>query len=271
MSRPIWFVNLLKRLFPSRYFYAKMTRLPLVGNLVDFFLFRGDEIYYLPKTGAISVDVAIDAPPDVVLPFQIVDHFIKQARYRWIMDFCICREGDECRDYPHELGCIFLGEAVLKINSDLGRLVSEDEALEHARRCRQAGLVHMIGRNRLDAIWLGATPSQKLMTICNCCPCCCLWKMVPELNPEIGEKIARMPGVKLTVTELCVGCEQCTNEVCFMGAISMNGRHAEISEACRGCGHCVAICPHEAIELTVQGSASFQEMIDRLSPLVEIS
>ncbi len=271
MSRPIWFVSFLKRLFPQRYFYAKLTRLPLIGKLVDFFFFRGDQIVYLPQDHLVPVGVDLEVPADIVLPSQIVDHFIEQARYHWIMDACICREGDDCQDYPHELGCIFLGESVLKINPALGRLVSKDEALAHARRCREAGLIHMIGRNRLDSVWLGVNPSEKLMTICNCCPCCCLWKMVPDINPEIGGKIARMPGVTLRVTERCIGCGDCAGEICFMNAISMNGHDAQISDACRGCGRCVELCPHGAIELTIEGDHFMQQTIDSLSKLVDIS
>jgi ferredoxin len=271
MARPIWFVNLLKRFFPDRFWMAKLTHLPIVGSLVDYSLFRGDDIVYLAKDNVIPVNAEIHSPEEIVLPSQVVDHFIHAANYHWIMDFCICRESDQCEVYPHHLGCLFLGEAVLDINPKLGQLVSEEDALAHARRCREAGLVHMIGRNRLDMVWLGATPGEKLLTICNCCPCCCLWKMLPVIAPDIGKKIHKMPGIHVMVTDQCAGCGTCTDEICFVDAIHLENGQAVISEACRGCGHCVEICPNNAIEIMIESSSFVQQTIAEIKPLVDVS
>ena len=152
MGRPIWFVNLIKYFFSDRFRFAKWTQFPWVGTVVENMLFDRDDIVYLPKDHTISINATIEEPINTVLPSQIVTHFIEQAGYHWIMDFCICRESQGCQDFDQKLGCLFLGEAVLKINPKLGKLVSKDEALAHAERCRQAGLVHMIGRNKLDAV-----------------------------------------------------------------------------------------------------------------------
>ncbi|MGB2964162.1 MAG: 4Fe-4S binding protein [Anaerolineales bacterium] len=268
MSRPIWFVNFLKRIYPSRRALAKMTRIPLVGEMIDHIIFRGDDIVYLPIDHTIQINAPLESPESVIIPSQAVEHYINQASHHWIMDFCICREADNCQDYPQELGCIFLGEPVLQINSKLGKLVSKEEALAHARQCREAGLVHMIGRNRLDSIWLGATPSEQLMTICNCCPCCCLWGIVPDLNPKISQKIVRMPGVQIQVTEDCTGCGLCADGVCFAEAISVENGRAEISLECRGCGRCVEICPEDAILLSVEGEKNIQEILNRFSSML---
>jgi ferredoxin len=226
-------------------------------------------MYVLPKDQTIKIDLALDYPESTVIPSQVVEHFINQASHHWIMDFCICREGDHCEDYPRDLGCIFLGEPVLQINSKLGRLVTKQEALEHARRCREAGLVHSIGRNRLDSIWLGAGPVDQLMTICNCCPCCCLWGILPDLTPRISHKITRLPGVEVEVTEDCIGCGECGNGVCFTDAIIIENGRAEITLECRGCGRCVEVCPEDAIILRINGQENIQQAISRLNELVE--
>ena len=270
MSRPIWFVNFLKNIYPSRRTFAKMTNIPLIGDLVDHLLFRGDEMFVLPLDQTIQVNTQLDGPESVVIPSQVVEHFINQASHHWIMDFCICREGDDCQEYPKQLGCIFLGEPVLQINSELGQLVSKEEALEHARRCREAGLVHSIGRNRLDSLWLGAAPSEELMTICNCCPCCCLWGLVTDLTPKISHKITRLPGVKVEVNGNCVGCGDCADGVCFADAIKVENGRAEISLACRGCGRCVDICPEGAVVLTIEGEKNIQQALNRLDRLVDL-
>ena len=270
MSRPVWFVNLLKRAYPSRRPIARLTKLPLIGDLVDHLIFRGDEMYVLPKDKTIQINAPIDPPESTVIPSQLVEHFINQASHHWIMDFCICREGDDCQDYPQDMGCLFLGKPVLDINAKMGRLVTKEEALDHARACREAGLVHLIGRNRLDTIWLGVTPSEELMTICNCCPCCCLWGLVTDLTPKITQKITSLPGVEVIVNEECTGCSLCEDGVCFADAIRVENGRAEISLECRGCGRCVEICPEEAILLTVDGEERIQDVLKRLDQLVDL-
>ena len=270
MSRPLWFVTLLKKSFPQRFRLARLTHMAAIGALTDRGLFAGDDMVYLPSDRSIFINEEIDHPDEYVLPSRVVDHFIESANHHWIMDFCICRESSQCTDYPRQYGCIFLGEAVLKINPRLGRLVSKDEALAHARLCREAGLVHVVGRNKLDVMWLGAGPGEKLLTICSCCPCCCLWKMLPEITPRIGLKVKRMPGVEVTVSERCLGCGTCAEGVCFVNAIQIVDGHAHIGPECRGCGRCVEVCPNEAIDLTITTVGSVDQTIKRLSQQVDL-
>ncbi|TFG31925.1 4Fe-4S ferredoxin, partial [Candidatus Thorarchaeota archaeon] len=259
MARPLWFVTLLKKTFPNRRFIAKATKVPLLGRLVDKMLFEGDNIMYLPKDTVaqktILIGKSLDRPEEAALPSEVIHHFIEKANHHWIMNFCICRDASKCEDYPIDYGCLFLGEAVQGINPKLGRLVSKEEAHEYVKKCREAGLVHLIGRNKLDASWLGVSPGDKLLSICNCCPCCCLWKVLPDMNPEIGRKVTKMPGIDVRVTDACIGCGTCTEEnVCFVDAISLVDDKAVISAECRGCGRCVEVCPNDAIELIIDKS-----------------
>ena len=282
MSRPRWFVYLLKVAFPSRALAARATHAPVLGSLVDRWLFEGDHLIYLPKddalqTGAvirtdavIQIDEPVDLPEEMVVPSRVVEHFIEEAGTHWIMNSCICRDASHCEDYPIDLGCLFLGEAASGINPRLGRPVTKEEAFEHVRRCREAGLVHLIGRNKLDTIWLGVGPGDKLLTICNCCPCCCLWRMLPHLSPQIGSKITGMPGVSVYVNEECVGCGVCTEGICFADAIRLEGSRAVIGDACRGCGRCVEVCPQGAIKLSVEHRQVVEESVRQLSPLVQV-
>ena len=273
MSRPIWFVEFLKKIYPSRFFLAKTTKIPLVGHIVDQLLFKGDSLFFLPQDGVarrVLIEEDIEPPSEVVLPSQVVEYFIRQASVHWVMNFCICRASEECQNYPVELGCLFLGEAALGINPELGRRVSETEALEHVRRCRDAGLVHFVGRNKLDTVWLGVGPGEKLLTICNCCPCCCLWGMLPNLAPEIGDKIKRMPGVTVEVNDHCTGCGICAQDVCFVQAIRMEDGFAMIGAECRGCGRCVNVCPEGAIGISIEWERAGREAVEHLSTLVNV-
>jgi ferredoxin len=270
MSRPLWFVDLLKIGFPVRFLIAELTKLPLLGKAMDRWLFDGDDLMYLPKDQVIQVNQQVYRPEEIVLPSQIVEHFIEKANYHWIMNKCICRDASKCKGYSIDLGCLFLGEAAEGINPELGRRVTKEEALEHARRCRDAGLVHLIGRNKIDTVWLGVGPGDRLLTICNCCPCCCLWRALPHIAPHIGTKVNKMPGVTVTVTDRCTGCGTCTQGICFVNAISLVDGHAVKSDACRGCGRCVTACPQQAIEISIQND-SLPASIQRLSQLVEVS
>lgn len=275
MARPLWFVRLLKKTFPNRRFIAKATKVPLLGRLVDKMLFEGDDIMYLPKDTVVQKIIQIgrplEQPEEAALPSEVIHHFIERASHHWIMNFCICRDASKCEDYPIEYGCLFLGEAVQGINPKLGRLVTKEEAHEYVRKCREAGLVHLIGRNKLDASWLGVSPGDKLLSICNCCPCCCLWKVLPDMNPKIGRKVTKMPGVDVRVTDACIGCGTCTEEnICFVDAISLIDGRAVISEECRGCGRCVEVCPNDAIELIIDKSKFIGDSIERVSSVVDV-
>ncbi len=263
MSRPVWQVNLIKKMFPSRFSQAKATQLSPIGKLVQRLLFHEDDIIYLP------INESIKPADNIALPSDIVRHFVKTASHRWIMNECICRAADSCKHYPINLGCLFMGEAVLDINPELGRLASVEEALAHVDRCEEAGLVHLIGRNKLDSIWLNVKPAHKLLTVCNCCECCCLWKMLPDIYDPISECVKKLDSVNVMVTDNCKGCGTCTKS-CFVDAISIQGKKAVISDACRGCGRCTVNCPEKAIELTISHTESVNEAIKRISSLVEV-
>ncbi len=271
MSRPLWLVSLLKLSFPTRFLVARLSKAPVIGGLLDRWFFAGDDLFYLPKDRVIPVNRSLDLPADLVLPSQVVDDFIATANYHWIMNVCLCRDASKCQDYPIDLGCLFLGQAAQGINPKLGRRVSKEEALAHVRRCREAGLVHLVGRNKLDTVWLGVGPGDRLLTICNCCPCCCLWRVLPDITPEIGHKVARMPGVRVAVSDSCIGCGLCVPDVCFVHAIRMEGDVAVIGEACRGCGRCVEVCPQQAIALSIDDTQFVERSIHRLSALVDVS
>ncbi len=141
MARPLWFVKLLKKYFPYRKKIAGFSQYQPVKKIMSAFLFNGDSMVYLPKD-KIVIQESIEVQENTVLPSEIVHHFIDQASHHWIMNHCICRQGDDCQDYPQDLGCLFMGEAVLGINSKLGHQVSKSEAHAHIRKAQELGLVH---------------------------------------------------------------------------------------------------------------------------------
>jgi len=273
MARPLWVVHLLKHMFGLRFLGAEMTKLPVIGQLMERALFNGhrtgDALFYLPKD-RVLIQEAIEEQDNFVVPSDVVTHFIEETNYIFLMDKCICREAANCQDYDHSIGCIFLGEGVLDINPRLGRMVDKATALAHVQRARDAGLVHLIGRDKIDAVWMGVKPSTRLMTICNCCPCCCLFRFLPNLALKLQKKIERMPGVHVEVTEDCTGCGLCVNDICFINAIEVVDGRAVISDICRGCGRCAEVCPQNAIRVIVDDQDFVKVTIRRLAEAVDV-
>lgn len=272
MANPLWVVNLIKKSFSSRFKWANWTKNKIFRKIIDNFLFKGDEIYYLPKDNVIEVNEDAGLPVSMAVPSSILHQFINKASYIFIMDKCICRDSNQCQDYPIDIGCIFLGEAGRKINKKLGREATKEDAFDHLERCKEAGLVHLIGRNKLDTVWLNIGPGTKLLTICHCCPCCCLWKMIPVLDPTISQKVSAMPGVTIEVSGKCIGCGKCMENICFVDAIELINGMAEINQKlCKGCGRCVEICPNEAIQLNMENKNVLEELSAKISALVDVT
>lgn len=276
------FVGLAKAGFDLRFRIARMTRIEPVGRFIERMFFDEDRMIYLPKDDLVardsekSIDVQVDKTftiANTALPSQILDHFIRESRYHFIMDFCLCRDANDCKDYPKDLGCLFLGKGALKIDKKYGRLVTAEEALEHMRKCREAGLVHLIGRNKIDAVVFDTGRKEDLMSICSCCPCCCLWKMLPDLSADISGGVTKMPGVTVSVTDTCTGCGACVEQrICFVGALNLKDGKARIDEGrCRGCGRCIEFCPERAILLTIDDPGYFEKSVKRIEPLVDIT
>lgn len=272
--------KLLKATFDRRFTMAKLTRVPGLGWGMEKALFDRDDMFYLPRDGTVqagrvrSIELGVEVRPEsVMLPSQVIDHFLRRSRHIVIMNACMCRDANECEDYPHELGCIFLGRGAARIPPELGRPATADEAVEHMRKAREKGLVHLIGRNKIDSVWLNTGPKEELLSICNCCPCCCLWKMLPQLSEGIASGVTRMPGVEVQVTDRCIGCGRCVEERwCFLGAISLRDGRAMIDEhLCKGCGRCAEHCPSRAVEVSITDPAFMEKAIGRIEPLVDVT
>ncbi|MDP3065665.1 MAG: 4Fe-4S ferredoxin, partial [Methanobacteriaceae archaeon] len=182
-----------------------------------------------------------------------------------------CRVSNGCDDYPHDLGCLFLGKGTKRISPNRGKLVTASEALEHVRKGQEAGLVHIIGRNKIDSVWLNTGPKEDLLSICHCCPCCCLWKMSPYLPEELGKSIGPMEGVNINFNpDICTGCGNCTQTICFVDAISLLEGKARINkDQCRVCGRCAEFCLKGAFTVEMDKDA-VSRSVKRVEPLVNV-
>lgn len=265
------FVLFLEKMFPYRFLVARMTRVPLMKIFINKMLFDKTNLTVLPKESLIEIKLEKMIKPldNIVLPSQIVEYFIRKTKYRFIMNFCICREAMNCKNHPIELGCLFLGDAARKISPEFGREATMEKALTYVQKCRDEGLIHLIGRDKIDETWLGVGSEGKLLTICNCCSCCCLWKILSNVDPQINSKVKRMPGVEVIVTDKCTGCGLCI-ENCFVHTITIQNRKAIIGTNCKGCGRCADCCPNNAIHITINDKQFIQKTIDRIESSVDV-
>ncbi len=274
---PHFNVRVVTHVFNGRYRLAAMTKRSKTFNgVVRKILFEGDDMVVLPKDNVvkrtIKTDISIDEPGDTtVLPSEVVKRLIATADDIFIMNFCLCRKSNKCDDYPVDHGCVFMGKGVHKIPDDFGHLATPEEAIDYIQECSDLGFVHIIGRNKLDSIWLNTGNKKDLMTICNCCPCCCLWNMTRNISDDLGSVFKRMDGVSISMDQdKCVGCGSCS-EICFCKAVRVEEGKFSIDQAkCRGCGRCVEQCPADAITLSYDDSA-IEDTIDRISSLVQLS
>ena len=272
MARSGWIFPVVDKFFPRDMRLMWLTKVPGLSRLIEYMFFEGDHLIILPRNQVLDVNQEVEDPGQMALPTELVDHLIDSMDYHVVMNFCLCRTYMPCQDYPRDLGCIFMGEAARGINPDWGRPVSKEEAKEHIRKCQEAGLVHAVGKSKLDTVWLGVGPGEKLLTICNCCPCCCITRVIPHSHERFGEKLVRAPGVEVFVREEeCVGCGTCTKNLCVMDAISLKDKRAVIDqERCRGCGRCVEACPANAISLTIDRDLFMRESVRQIGAVVSL-
>lgn len=198
----------------------------------------------------------------VALPMEVLAHFIKKSTHRFIINFCICRDIMDCKDYPVDVGCMFLGEGATQLNPELGRLASVEEALEHAKKWQDFGLICNLGYVPFDSLLLGVDPPERFMSVCGCCPCCCVTTKVP---PD------RLEGVVVLVSEDdCTACGTCLEE-CVYNGIEIIDDKAVTIDGCVACGRCVNACPEDAIEIRVSDSAYVDKAIKRFENVLDVT
>ena len=72
---------------------------------------------------------------------------------------------------------------------------------------------------------MNVRPGEGLLTICHCCPCCCLWKVAPNLHDDINQKINRLDDLSVTLEE--ENCKACTKCISVMQVINKENNAEE--------------------------------------------
>ncbi len=244
MGRPAWQIRAVIAFWPLKNLLAKMVGWPVIGRWMRF-AFRGDRASYIP------VHAELEGPGSVALPGRVVEHFIEEASFRFVLHQCLCRSLEMCSNYPKEIGCLFLGEGAKEIACSLGREATVGEALAHHRKAIGLGLIPMVGKLRWDSLWLGVKRREQFLTICHCCDCCCYFRLYRYLPGEIARSLQKLEGLDVQVGEACDGCGTCV-ERCFIRAMRLRDGKAEAGEECRGCGRCAQVCPKKAVQMIIR-------------------
>lgn len=293
--RPRSYLKLLAVTAPGVWVAFRLTKAPLIGPLVERILlplWSGDNfnVTYVP------VREGVEVGESAVLPRRVVEELIRRSSHRMIIDRCTCRDARKCPNHPVTLGCTLLGEGAREIDSRLGRHASVDEALRHLDRAVAEGLIPLVGRVRIDNLIWGVKNRGRLLTVCYCCPCCCVFLTSGTAMPEatVGS-LVRLKGLRVEVDpERCDACGTCVEE-CFVAALSLREGTASSlgerpreplelrggvegkpdrtvswdGERCKGCGRCAEVCPRGAPRLSIEDmDAALEEVIGRIRDLI---
>ncbi len=169
-------------------------------------------------------------------------HYLDNCGEPIVLNECICRKkndiiGKSCEKTDLRESCFsFRSAGMAYITRGLGRIITKEEALKIIEQAEREGLVLQAGN------------SQRPMSLCTCCGCCC--------NLLVNEKRLDAPAQYFGSNyfarvdqDLCTGCGVCEGR-CQMDAIEIIDDISNINlDRCIGCGVCVPTCPEDAIEL----------------------
>ena len=208
------------------------------------------------STLPINLDLSGDGEK-VVVPLDVIKASLKNADFIGGMDTCLCRESNDCKDFSHNIGCLFLGDAGrVIVKHNLGREFTYEEALERVNMAAEAGLMAQAVWVEVEQLLWGLRNDQldKFLEICFCCPCCCIAVRLSR-NATENERHRFHPAGWTAVPDrtACTGCRACvsTPHGCPVEAISFgeDGKVIIDQEKCVGCGLCKDRCKPGVIKI----------------------
>ncbi|MCL6478996.1 MAG: 4Fe-4S binding protein [Peptococcaceae bacterium] len=172
-----------------------------------------------------------------ILPFEVASGMMAGTGTIALAK-CPCRIASQNCDKPLDVCLSFDGAARFLSERGMARIISPDEALAVLKKAEEAGLVHT-----------GSNNADRLIFLCNCCPCCCHFLRLLTEHNYSGALAKSSYQAGLNASE-CSGCGVCAEERCPVKAITMEGGVARLNtERCIGCGLCVSTCPTGAVRL----------------------
>lgn len=266
MARSEIFYETAMALWPLSRLLYRLGNRPLLRQVSrPFFRALNSEAIIIP------VHETISEPESVVLPYPLLTPLIEGVDTRFLMSECMCRRGEGCQAFPHDFGCLFLGDGTAKIRPSMGRWVGADEAMVHVQQAMEIGLIPLVVHTPFDGLMLGI-PYREMVGICFCCECCCTVQQGLRLGPPaFWDIVGRLPGLVVEVTDRCVRCGAC-EEICHVDALlASNGRMRVDTERCKACGRCVGACPVGAIRMEIENTATaVDQFLSRIARRAQI-
>ncbi len=244
---------------------TKFSMLPGISRFHPWTKKGKTNVYWIP------VNKAIEKPHDIPLPHSVVEEFIEKSSARVIMDFCGCRKGYKCKDFPIEVGCLMMGPGAERIPLKYGRKATKDEARAHLMKAVDSGLTPVIGKARIDNFIFGVPDDGDMLTVCFCCNCCCILYLFEKLPSSQRNALMKpLDGLKVWVDEgKCIGCGKCIDN-CYIHAISIIDEKAHITEDCRGCGRCIPSCPQKSIKISLDNPDFVKNAVNDILKYVSV-
>jgi len=225
----------------------------------------------------VPVNYSLGKYENVVVPYKVFEYFINKAS-NIVLRTCPCREHWECKNYPIEIGCIFMGDDTKRmvLSDDQGRVATKGEALEHVRKAIDAGLIPLIGRNVAEAEnGHGVKDTGHFLGGCFCCECCCIGIKTREYgfsDSMSGDSYGGMEGIKIKVdSEKCVGCGKCIEACAYKARKIIDGKAKVNPIMCVGCGRCVNACQHGATSIEIEDPDYIENFIAKIESIVDVT
>ncbi len=204
----------------------------------------------------LNVDLADGVAP-VTLPIELMRQTVRDASYRAIMSQCLCRRTFDCHDYPHDVGCLFLGDAARAcVANGVAREAGIEECFAHIDKAASLGLAgHAFWVEVEEFVWgFQDQRMQQFLEICFCCPCCCAaFRYEEQAWGETRHILHKSIGWTCIVGEDCKACGDCV-KTCPRHLITVGPDRAVVDSDCSGCGLCIDICATGALHLEQQAT-----------------
>jgi len=245
-----------------------LSKMPVFRNYVKDALGADDYGVFIP------INKSLGKYENQIIPIKVFKHFIDKASNIVMQNDCPCRRINDCKDHSKEYGCMYMGDDTINIliTEDKGRVATKEEALERVRLAVENGLIPLLGRAMDEADAFGVNDTGHFLSMCFCCPCCCIdGKILTNATVAI-DLFHRMEGVTVQVDEnLCIGCEKCLEICVFRGMEIFDGKAKVNQDRCVGCGRCETVCPNDAVSIDITDLSCVEEQIKKLESHVQVS
>lgn len=204
----------------------------------------------------LNVDIT-DQGEKVVVPMDLIKESLKHIDYIAGMDTCLCREANDCQDYPKDVACLFFGDGGRTVvKHGLAKPLTYEEACARVDKAAEYGLMGQAVWIEVEQLLWGIRNDQmdKFMEICFCCPCCCIaMRLARNATPAERHRFHPAGWTAVPDRTKCTGCGVCAtaHNGCPVEAISFgeDGKVVINQEICVGCGICKNRCKQDVIKI----------------------